>query len=787
MLTLSTEFMKGKILFTAFFCTVFFTFFWSQNLTFRSRLDYQSLHQTDLNDVWGYVDEQNNEYALVGCQKGVSIVNVTNPDNIFEVFWVPGTQSVWRDLKTVGDYAYVTTEAPDGLLIIDLSPLPQSNNLPYTNFFGNPGGTWSTAHNLYADDNGYVYVFGANRGQGGTIIYDVSTTPMNPVEVGSFQNWYTHDGYVRNDTLFQAHISNGFFSICDITNKANPVLLGTKNTPDNFSHNVWPSVDGNFVFTTDEVSGAFLGAYDVTDPANIVEVDRIQSSPGSGVIPHNVHVNGNYLVTSYYRDGVTVHDISRPHNMVEVARYDTSPLSGSGFNGCWGTYPFLPSGTILGSDIERGLFVLTPNYQPACFVEGIVTDQSTTNPIAGVEVTLLSSNGLDQSDISGNYALGVANAGSYNLRFRKLGYADSIVPVTLSNGNVLIKNIALVPATPFQVTVKVVDQQTNQPIPFAKIKLSLPQHTLFESANGFGEKDVTLYYQDEYEITVGIWGHITHCTDTFLNDQTNEITIRLTKGYYDDFTFDFGWQSSGTAATGLFERGKPFGNATTANPNRDADYDCGDHAYVTGNTATFDGDLDDVDDGFTVLQSPSFDLTGYTNPHINFYTWFFNFFGPNPPDDYYRVTLSNGMSTVVILYLTSNPNDFYKWITRTIRVADFLTPTANMVLTVLVSDAVGSPNIVEGGFDYFYVSNTNTAALMEELNFEIDIYPNPANSTLNIRSTGIIGEYGLYHLDGRLIEAGSTDSMHLTLNVELLSEGTYLLKTRSGIQRWVKQ
>ena len=36
-----------------------------------------------------------------------------------EILFVPGMNSIWRDVKTYGHYAYVTTEAMNGLLIID--------------------------------------------------------------------------------------------------------------------------------------------------------------------------------------------------------------------------------------------------------------------------------------------------------------------------------------------------------------------------------------------------------------------------------------------------------------------------------------------------------------------------------------------------------------------------------------------------------------------------------------------------------------------------------------------
>ena len=54
------------------------------NVDSLSHINYQQLHAANLNDVWGYVDELGNEYALVGTSKGTSIVNVTVPTNPFD-------------------------------------------------------------------------------------------------------------------------------------------------------------------------------------------------------------------------------------------------------------------------------------------------------------------------------------------------------------------------------------------------------------------------------------------------------------------------------------------------------------------------------------------------------------------------------------------------------------------------------------------------------------------------------------------------------------------------------
>jgi hypothetical protein len=43
------------------------------------------------------------EYAIVGTTEGTSILSLEDPSNPIEVFWEPGSTSVWRELKTWGD------------------------------------------------------------------------------------------------------------------------------------------------------------------------------------------------------------------------------------------------------------------------------------------------------------------------------------------------------------------------------------------------------------------------------------------------------------------------------------------------------------------------------------------------------------------------------------------------------------------------------------------------------------------------------------------------------------
>ena len=159
-------------------------------------------YDVELSDVWGYVDEEGNEYALVGLNDNFSIADVTDPSNPVEVFrTIGGNPSAWRDIKTFGDYAYITCECFPGLMIVDMSPLPDTTTLTYTNWVDDSVQFYQ-AHNLYIDENGIAYIFGAFYSRGGAIMLDLNNDPMDPDVIGIFDVNYLHDGVVRGDTLW---------------------------------------------------------------------------------------------------------------------------------------------------------------------------------------------------------------------------------------------------------------------------------------------------------------------------------------------------------------------------------------------------------------------------------------------------------------------------------------------------------------------------------------------------------------------------------------------------------
>lgn len=93
--------------------------------------------------------------------------------------------------------------------------------------------------------------------------------------------------------------------------------------------------------------------------------------------------------------------------MIKVAEYDTYEGQTISYDGCWGVYPFLPSGTALAADITNGLFIVGPTYQKAAYLEGIVTDQQSNLPLNDVLVKIVGDDQSDLTNSAGFYATGI--------------------------------------------------------------------------------------------------------------------------------------------------------------------------------------------------------------------------------------------------------------------------------------------------------------------------------------------------------------------------------------------
>lgn len=760
-----------------------------QNISLIGQLGYTE----DASDIWGYVAPDSTEYALVGVRNGLSVVSLANPAAPVEVDFVPGASSTWRDIKVWGNYAYVVADqGADGLAVIDLSGLPNS----VSNTFWQPtitingvSGTLTQSHNIYIDENGIGYLAGSNLNAGGMVFLDLNTPTGIPNYIGAGPARYSHDVFVRGDTMWSSDINAGWFSVVDVSNKANPVELATQNTPFNFTHNAWLSDDGNTLYTTDEQSNAPVASYDVSDLSDIKKLDEFRppATVGAGVIPHNTHTKGDFQVVSYYTDGIVVIDATMPDWLVQAGQYDTYGGPDGGFNGCWGAYPFLPSGLILASDINTGLYVLSPTYQRACYLDGNVTDAANSNVLDGVTVSFDTEPVTASTDLAGDYKSGYGTAGTFDITYSLPGYVSQTIAVTLTAGQITTQDVALVKLPSIQLTGQIIRADNGNPVPGGVVEFV--GNGLLESATADASGNFTIpqLVIGDYEAFGGKWGYRTKLVPTATyNSGNNSVVIELDEGYMDDFALDLGWTVSGNATTGIWERGVPIGITVYGfgiTPGADDQADLGMKCYVTGNSGDLTGGSVS---GVTTLTSPSFDATLYNDPEVSYRPWFFSATQQGGGTaQRLKIYLDDGTNQVLIEELDYTLGVTANW--RNIsnhRIADFMTPTNAMTLVVETSDPFAN-NVTEAGIDIFEV--VDLVASVSDLNdagISMSVYPNPSKEefTLNYNFAENKGQktVKVFNALGQLEEEVAIDTLVGEIAIgKNLSPGVYFIQLES--------
>ncbi|HEY1014667.1 MAG TPA: choice-of-anchor B family protein [Herpetosiphonaceae bacterium] len=394
------------------------------DLMSRVPLTTMSSGATSASNLWGYVDlDDNREYAIIGLNNGTSVVEVTDPANPRVVGHVAGNNSQWRELKVYqfrnqttnkwDAYAYITTEASNsGIQIINLSNLPNSISLAntwrgvstsHTAFLSNVD--WSTSVGNNPNFSPVLYINGANKN--GVRLLSLAD-PANPVQVGAWENNYVHDIYAHVFTDSRASqcepghnpcevvfnfsgYTNGV-QVIDVTNRSQPTLIGSLRYPNGqYTHSGWITANNNSLFLMDELDEQNNGSNTLVRTINISNLRAPTMSGGwtgpGKAIEHNGYTLGNKYYMSHYSRGVVILDVTNPSAPVEKAFFDTFPTNNNAvFNSVWGVYPYLPSGTIIASDIERGLIVLkeqttgTPTPTPTALPTNTPTALPTNTP-----------------------------------------------------------------------------------------------------------------------------------------------------------------------------------------------------------------------------------------------------------------------------------------------------------------------------------------------------------------------------------------------------------------------
>lgn len=614
--------------------------------------------QASGNDCWGYVSPSGREYAIMGLHSGFSVLEVTDPTYPRQIGFVPGNGSLWRDVKVIGHYAYGVSEGGLGIQVIDLS---QVDDGVVTHVKNKIQSGHSSTHNIAANtDSGYLYLCGANIGNGGLVA--VSTQdPTDPTIVGAWTTRYVHDvqivtytsGPLAGREIAYCCTGSAGLDVVDVTNKSNMVRIGGyKYSGTHYCHQAWLSEDRQYLFVNDEMDEGTsfdvttTHVLDVSDPTHPTQVTTFTS--GSASTDHNLYVKGNLAFEANYMSGLRIFDITNPLAANQIAYLDTSPdKDQAGYHGAWSTYPYLPSGTILISDIERGLFVLRlgisrleigfPDGLPTYVRPGLPTQvrAAITENGAALDpdsVTMV----LDTSGGEVRYPMSADGEGGYDAE--------------------------------------------------------LPAGECFDVFRyWFTAKDTDgLTYMEPFNAPVQ-------------GGFTTEVATSVDAVFTDDFSTDQGWtvDNSG-ASSGGWARAVPV-NGNGIEP--DADADGSGFAYLTGAAPG-----ESLVGGPITLTSPAFDLGAAPLSSMHYAAWF----GVDGPLAGRLTVELSGDDGATWTPAASHGRDSF-WETNDLRVADFVTPSDKVRIRFIANNSVGVP-LIEAGVDDVRVTSPRCESCVADYN-----------------------------------------------------------------------
>lgn len=344
-----------------------------------------------LNDIWGYVSPSGREYAIVGLYEGTAFFEVTDPFNPVLIDIIPDAQSIWSDMRCYQEYCYNVNESSGGLQVFSMENIDRGI-VQLVRSITNP---FQTSHNIAVDEySGFLYACGGEVLSQGVVIMDLAN-PAFPTFVGGiaapchdiFPITYDQGTPQEREVLF--FFGSAGARIYDVTNKAAVSLISAiPGFETGFSHQGWLSEDLSTLFWGQEFAPVTVHVADVSDLANPVFLGDFQ--PDSCSIDHNIMVENTIAYQATYSTGLQVYDVSDPPNLSRVGMFDTYPQNNAGsFDGAWGVYSQLPSGIVMVSDQNRGLFLL--NYD--CNRNGI----DDTTEIDDLLVADCNGNGLPDS------------------------------------------------------------------------------------------------------------------------------------------------------------------------------------------------------------------------------------------------------------------------------------------------------------------------------------------------------------------------------------------------------
>ncbi|MDF1869132.1 MAG: choice-of-anchor B family protein [Phycisphaerales bacterium] len=630
-----------------------------QNMTLLANIplnNFPGVNVTSGNDCWGYVSPSGREYAIMGVEGGFGFVEITDPINPVVIDTVTGPVSLWHDVKVVGQYAYGVSEGGSGIQVMDLSDIDNGNVTLVRNW---TGGGYNTTHNIITnEETGSLWLAGANIGNGGLINIDLSNPALPSID-GGWTDMYVHDAQVvtwhdgplagRELAFLASGFSGGFsetgLRIADVTDPNNTVTLATIFYPSaGYSHQCWLSTDRSILYLNDEldegnsVSVTTTRVFNVEDPTNPVFLGTYTT--GKAAIDHNLYTRDHVIYQSNYRSGLRVFDGLDPVNPTEIAYFDSYPGSDAAeFNGAWSNYPFMPSGTIIVSDIERGLFLLRLDAELDSFALQQRDDQpETVSPDGGdpISVNIITRDGASFESIH----MFVDTDGT------------GFTPVFM-NPNPDGSATAMTPAIECGQTLQYFFRVTDNEGLVKTLPANAPS---------------SVY--------------------------TASVASSFTEVFADNFETNTGWSVSGSVDDGAWERGIPAGGGGRGDPATDSDGS--GRCYLTDNVAG----NSDVDGGTTTLTSPAMDATGEGTPTLSYDLWYSNNIGEVDDTIFIDISNNNGGSWQALDSIgPGDPAAGGGWNTYSFDLSQIFTNPSNQVRIRFRAGDTGAGSVVEAAVD----------------------------------------------------------------------------------------
>ena len=363
---------------------------------------------------------------------------------------------------------------------------------------------------------------------------------------------------------------------------------------------------------------------------------------GERAIGHNLYTKGNLIYEANYMSGLRVFDATDPLNPTEVRYFDTWPGNTIiGFRGLWSVYPYFPSGVVIGSDLEKGLFVwwVDDPLVQITYPSGI--------PLAidpNGDSLVIQLNERDPGDLE---------PGSGTLHVDAGDGCMNIPLVDLGNGSF------------------------RADFPVMECAREVRWYISARSTNG-----ITWQSPDSAPRT------------THLSFSGSSVVT----AFEDDAETDQGWllsEPTDTATHGHWERSDPPGGRGA--PSIDHS-DVGTKCFHTSTGAN-------VNNGRVGLRTPFMDLSEMQNPRIDYWRWYSSRLGTFTNHERMRIEISNvpeetPWTEVEILGLVNNLENLIGWFHHGFFVRDLIEPSTDVRVRFRAKD-LNTADIIEAAIDDF--------------------------------------------------------------------------------------